>query len=197
VDNQKLLLQLVGRMADTTQPKTWARLGDCLDAIDRLKASGIGFVFAFRLDEASGHAIVVGLDLDGCRDPLTGDIKPWAKALEEFRTYTEISPSGTGLKLYGTIDRPIELAANKEVIQPANGAKAQQLEVYTTARFFALTGAHLDGTPDELCDVTEAFDHASCCPIQQAVGAAETRGFTPSAFSRSNAASTAGVSGNR
>jgi hypothetical protein len=158
-DGRKLPLQPNGWMADTTRPETWAKLGDCLDAIERLKASGVGFVLASHLDEASGHAIVVGIDLDGCRDPLTDEIKPWAQTLvEEFRTYTEVSPSGTGLKLYGTIDRPIELAAHKLVIQPDNGAKAQQLEVYTTARYFALTGAHLDSTPDELCDVTEAFE---------------------------------------
>jgi hypothetical protein len=158
-DGRKLPLQRTGRVADTTRAETWAELGECLDAVDQLNASGIGLVLASHLDEAGGHAIVVGIDLDNAIDPATGAIRPWAlEVVRDCNTYTETSPSGTGLKLYGTLDRPIELAAHKLVIQPENGAKPQQLEAYTTARFFALTGAHLDGTPDELGDVTEAFE---------------------------------------
>jgi hypothetical protein len=52
----------------------------------------------------------VGGDIEGCRDPKTGAIHPLALAIvRAFNTYTEISPSGTGLKLWecGTIVKAI------------------------------------------------------------------------------------------
>jgi hypothetical protein len=157
--NRKVPLQPNGKLASSTGPETWAPLDDCLAAVDRLKAAGVGFVLALRLDEAAGHAIIAVIDLDNAIDPATGAIRPWAlEVVRDCNTYTETSPSGAGLKIYGIIDRPIELAASKLVLQPANGSKAQQIEVFLDKRFLALTGAHLDGTPDELVDITEAFE---------------------------------------
>jgi hypothetical protein len=44
-----------------------------------------------------------GIDLDTCRDPKTGEIAPWAQEIiDRFQTYTEISPSQTGVKLFFT-----------------------------------------------------------------------------------------------
>jgi hypothetical protein len=42
---------------------------------------------------------VAGIDLDGCREGDT--ITPWAReVIERFDTYAEVSPSGTGVKLF-------------------------------------------------------------------------------------------------
>src|SRR3954468_8890542 len=77
---------------------------------------------------------------------------------QKISSYGEVSPSGTGVKVYLLAEQVPRLTANKLVIHPANGTgKAQQIEVYTTERFFCVTGQHLDGTPDEICDTTEAF----------------------------------------
>jgi len=52
---------------------------------------GIGFVFA-------DSGTVAGIDLDDCRDPDSGDLEGWADdLLDDVETFTEISPSGTGL----------------------------------------------------------------------------------------------------
>src|SRR3954468_14686466 len=78
---------------------------------------------------------------------------------QKISSYGEVSPSGTGVKVYLLAEQVPRLAANKLVVHPANGTgKAQQIEVYTTARYFALTGEHLDFTPDELTDATEALE---------------------------------------
>ncbi len=42
-----------------------------------------------------------GIDLDTCRDPGNGEIEPWAlEVIKRFGSYTEISPSGTGVKVF-------------------------------------------------------------------------------------------------
>lgn len=56
---------------------------------------GDGIAFVFTADDC-----FVGIDLDSCRDPLTGTISDWAQQIvDEFPTYTEVSGSGTGLHL--------------------------------------------------------------------------------------------------
>jgi putative DNA primase/helicase len=43
----------------------------------------------------------VGIDLDGCRDPQTGVIEPWAlEVVRLLDSYTEVSPSGRGLHIW-------------------------------------------------------------------------------------------------
>jgi primase-polymerase (primpol)-like protein len=54
---------------------------------------GVGFVF-------SSDDPYVGIDLDGCRNPQTGYIEPWAlEIVRRLNSYTEISRSGTGLHI--------------------------------------------------------------------------------------------------
>src|SRR5262249_24216161 len=44
---------------------------------------------------------IVGIDLDCCRDPKTGTVDSWAQAIiDEVRSYTEVSPSGTGIRIF-------------------------------------------------------------------------------------------------
>src|SRR4051812_7527241 len=148
-----------GLPADTTKPSTWNTLAECEKALGRVAATGIGLVLAAERDAAAGLPPIVGVDLDGCRDPTTGEIEPWAlEIIRAFASYAEVSPSGTGVKLYAFADPAPELRANKLVVYPANGTgKAQQIELFTDKRYFAVIGEHLDYTPDEIVDATEAF----------------------------------------
>jgi len=87
---------------------------------------------------------MVGIDLDHCRNPETGEITPEAaERIKRLDTYTEISPSGTGVKMwvYGTM--------------PSFGHKKGDVEIYGSqvgktgpcGRFFTMTGHWLPGTP--------------------------------------------------
>jgi primase-polymerase (primpol)-like protein len=50
---------------------------------------------------------VVGIDLDGCRDPQTGAIAQWAEDLvEAANSYCEITPSQTGIRIWIVGDLP-------------------------------------------------------------------------------------------
>src|SRR2546421_250102 len=52
--------------------------------------AGVGIVFS------PAHELV-GVDLDGCRDPASGVLVPWAKEIvDQLQSLTTITPSGTG-----------------------------------------------------------------------------------------------------
>lgn len=83
----------------------------------------IGFVF-----DADGPFI--GVDLDDCRDPDTGEVEEWAAEIVDYLdSYTVVSVSGTGLHVYakGTLD---EATKNDQ----------RGVEMYDRDRFFSWTG---------------------------------------------------------
>jgi hypothetical protein len=81
-----------GRYASTTDSLTW---GAFEEAVRRAEEHGLGIGFVF----SSGDPFV-GVDLDKCRSPETGEIAPWAQEIiEEVDSYTEVSPSGTGVHI--------------------------------------------------------------------------------------------------
>src|SRR5215217_8484941 len=56
-----------GRRVDTTDMLSWCAFGEALDAVESGGYSGVGFVFC----SADPY---VGIDLDECRDPETGEL---------------------------------------------------------------------------------------------------------------------------
>src|SRR3954452_5151771 len=174
----KAPLRVNGQYADSTKASTWNTLAECEAALRSVRADGIGFVLAAERDQAAGRPAVVGGDLDGCRDPRTGAIEPRAReVIDALASYSEVSPSGTGVKVYLLADPVPRLGANKLVLAKANGhGKDLAIEVYVTGRYFALTGQHLDGTPDELVDATEAFERLAARIAGEAKKRGEGRG---------------------
>ena len=80
-----------GKKASSTNPQTWSTLDVALAAVDKYLYTGVGFVF-------TREGGIVGIDIDHCRDPESGALNEEATAiLVRARSYTEISPSGTGL----------------------------------------------------------------------------------------------------
>jgi putative DNA primase/helicase len=115
-----------GNLANTTNPKTWSTFDAAMRAYETRLVDGIGFVFAKKNR-------LVGIDLDHCRNVETGIIEPWAlKIIHSFRTYAELSCSGTGVHIIGsgTLAGP--------------GIKTAQVEMYDNARFFTMTGHRLE-----------------------------------------------------
>ena len=90
--------------------------------------SGVAFCFG---DEDP----YCGVDLDDCRDPATGTIKVGAwETIRELDSYTEVSPSGTGVKIWIRG-------------MPPRSGKRGGVEMYDHRRMFTATGWHLEGTP--------------------------------------------------
>ena len=114
-----------GRKASSTDLLTWSSFEDVLKAYEGGGYSGVGFVFC------SGDPYA-GVDLDGCRDPETGEIEAWAaKIVDELDSYTELSPSGKGLHIILKAKVPAPI-------------KHSELEMYSIERYFTVTGQVAD-----------------------------------------------------
>lgn len=134
--------------ASSTDPETWATFEDAVDHHERTDtdSDGLGFVF----DE---NGTVAGLDLDDCRDPDTGELEQWAAdLLDDVETFAEVSPSGTGLHLYGLGFVPD--GGNRADIPDAEG----HIEMYDGGRYFTVTGARVDDTPATVEQVNDEID---------------------------------------
>jgi hypothetical protein len=142
-----------GRNASTTNPTTWTSFNAVRKAVptpghDR----GLGFVFT---DEDP----YVGIDLDGCRDPNSGQIAGWAQSLiDSVASYTEVSPSQTGVKMI--VEGTLPQAGRKTEIKDVErlSFKAPAIEMYASARYFTITAEHLDGTPERIESRQAALD---------------------------------------
>jgi primase-polymerase (primpol)-like protein len=115
--------------ASSTAPADWVTFDEAVRY-----AQGAGLDGIMRAFEPSDG--MVGIDFDNCLDPETGELTP--EAAERVRradTYTEVSPSGTGVKMwvYGSL--------------PPYGRKRGDVEMYCAERFFTMTGQRLKGTP--------------------------------------------------
>lgn len=124
------------RGVDATKPSNWT---DFDTAKTVLQKAGYGLGFA--LGPVQDGPTFSGIDLDKCRDPQTGIIEPWALAwIRRINSYTEISPSGTGVKIFTIGSLPPE----------AKQGKVFKVEVYDRERYFTLTGHHLPSTPESV-----------------------------------------------
>jgi len=82
-----------GKAASVKNPDTWASFERAAKSLNKGEVDGIGFVF-------TEEDTIVGIDLDNCRDAKTGKIEQWAQdILDEIVSYSEVSPSGTGVHI--------------------------------------------------------------------------------------------------
>ncbi len=132
-----------GRFAKVTDRSTWTSLGEAEGTLlkhgDSLE--GVGFVF-------TEHDPFVGIDLDDVLDPRTKQLDPWAqKVIDSLNSYTEVSPSGTGVKAIVSADTTIR----------SRRRSSPGIEIYRTSRFFTVTGDVFDGH-SELRNGTQALN---------------------------------------
>lgn len=132
-----------GHKASSTNPNTWATYDVAVRAAKQRGHAGVGYVF-------SADDPYAGIDLDDCI--VDGALEPWAaEIVGTMQSYTEISPSGSGVKIWveGTIPSPITPT-------PVPGTSGK-IEMYDKARYFTVTGRLLDGTPSEIRNVNGAL----------------------------------------
>jgi putative DNA primase/helicase len=122
-----------GEAGNHSDAKTWGTFAEAVAAVKKYGHAGIGYVF-------SADDPYTGIDLDDCRDRLTGGIAPWAQQIIVLlSTYAEISLSETGVHL---IVRAV-LPEGRRRRSVEDGV----VEMYDTTRFFVVTGQHLEDTP--------------------------------------------------
>jgi KaiC/GvpD/RAD55 family RecA-like ATPase len=134
----KIPFQPNGSAASSTDEKTWSTIYDCMEVVANY--DGLGFVF-------SKDDPFIGVDLDGCISDSDGEIQDWAKdVIKTLGSYTEISPSGTGVKIFGMCNAPWTHRKKVELDEPVVSEKKRPgVEVYDSGRYFAVTSKRLKG----------------------------------------------------
>ena len=128
-----------GAACDAHFAPSW---NDFSTAVGIAESQGLGIGFVFNGDG------IVGIDLDDCRNPDTGSVKQWAAdIIAQLNTYSEVSPSGTGIKLFVRGELPTKF--DKQYAHPDHDG---EVEIYKSGRFFTVTGNRADGTPDDVQD---------------------------------------------
>lgn len=112
-----------GGNAQANNPDTWSDFQTALTVFQSGGYDGIGF-------ELSNNGIV-GIDLDHCINPETGEVDPEAlEMVERLDSYTEISPSGTGLHILAYGDIPTDGRNNRK----------RGIEMYKARHYLTVTG---------------------------------------------------------
>jgi len=112
-----------GGKAKADDPSTWGTFEQAKTYLEQHEnLAGIGYVF-------SADDPFCGIDLDKCRDAESGIIETDAqKIIEDFGSYTEISPSGRGVHII--------ISGKKE----GNKCRKDKIEIYDSERYFTVTG---------------------------------------------------------
>jgi hypothetical protein len=121
-------------------------LGVSLAEADAYCKKHEGFRIGLYIQEQETPDVVV-IDLDKCVTE-TGDVEPWAvEIVRGLNSYTEASPSGTGLHIF------------VRGVKPGTACR-RGIEIYSCARFVSLTGLHVAGTPDTIneCDLKPIYE---------------------------------------
>ncbi|WP_052728371.1 DUF927 domain-containing protein [Domibacillus tundrae] len=136
----KVLKQINGRNASVDKPETWTSFEAVQIAYNGGRFDGIGFVFSSDNEYA-------GIDIDGVvKDGQMSHEDEQAARFADMvhsLSYTELSPSGSGLHVI--FRTPLHME---------KGRKKSGKEIYTHNRFFTFTG-HVFGGMDEIHDVAE------------------------------------------
>lgn len=118
-----------------TDPKNFLTFDQAVNALEDNtpgNLAGIGLIF-------TGREPFSGVDIDSCITPMALSdaalTKQAREIVDRLDTYTEISPSGTGLRLIGRGKLP----------GGDNGGKCGDYEAYSAARFLTMTGRVFEG----------------------------------------------------
>lgn len=133
------------RKASSTNPATWADFEAARQAATVEGIDGIGFV-------VSANDPICGVDLDGCIGE-QGEIHPVAASIiERLASYTEVSPSGTGLHVF------VHARLSGSGRSTAKTPWRDKFEVYDRGRYLTVTGDHVAGTPATVEDRQDQLD---------------------------------------
>lgn len=127
-----------GEPAKANDPSTWGSYQAAAAAISGGRYRGLGFEFA----TDGGY---MGIDLDHVIDPETGEINPAALPIvQAFDSYTEYSPSGTGLHILIKVDSMEGIYTGKR-----NSQSPIDIEMYAKERYLTVTGNVYNDKPIE------------------------------------------------
>ena len=159
------------RHASTKDPGTWSTYAAALDVVKAGLADGISYMLT---PEDSFAAF----DLDHCRHAGSGSIDAWAQNfLDETRnTYSEVTPSGEGIRIWGLTGDGTEPMNRKFTLEIDGKPIAAEL-FRRTPKALTITGNRITSVR-ELANVDRAFDWAITWGERRKAAAAEAEAAT-------------------
>ena len=175
--------------ARSNDPTAWVSYSDAIILAQSAGAlKGFGFVV-----DGCRSADLIAIDIDGCRNPESGQITSWAQLLMDVlgNSYCEVTPSKKGLRLWITGVLPENAKSVFKLALSCGFGSKVQIEVYSDKKYFTMTGDHvasssktvLPATPqaiksflDTISDLVLKYPagvtlNASAQTIQKATGA--------------------------
>jgi hypothetical protein len=144
-----------GGPAKSDDPATWATRPQA-ELVARRFPNGPQGGIGIELGDLGGDLHLAGVDLDSCLTD--GKFEPWAQeVIARFDSYTEVSPSSTGAKIFFFLESAAVPAIRQAMgtdhgreWKRAGGDHPRAIELHISNRYFAVTGTHLAYTPDSL-----------------------------------------------
>lgn len=153
-----------GAASDSTDPGKWADYATAAAAVHPLGCRGLGFVLG---------GGIAGIDIDHCINLETGEVDPRALAIvDAMQSYTEVSPSGTGLHILFFGRKP-----GKACRRALGGGVG--LEMYDGGRYFTITGRSWHDPPLPLAERSDQAAEIYRKYLERAKPAASTAAQAP------------------
>ena len=145
--------------AKADDPRTW-NTRSAAESRARNIVNGRGGGIGIELGDLGNGLSLGGVDLDTCYNE-NGEMEAWAvSVIERLASYTEISPSETGAKIFfkyktGDLDRIRKMMGESKFgkqfkLSGAGKDHPPAIEVYLGNRYFATTEWHIKNTPNEI-----------------------------------------------
>lgn len=136
----KIPYSVNGSLASSVDENTWSHYDDVVNKRKQNPSYGVGFVLP--LDNS-----IVAVDIDHCLDEDFNIIdKKFQELVEKADSYTEISPSGTGVHVFFSVPETIKLERNRS-------KKCPGFEVYSSGRYMTFT-ENIYGKEKDVREVT-------------------------------------------
>ena len=132
--SKKPISAVTGNGAKSNDPRTWCSLKDALSFLSKRKGLA-GIVLAL-----TAYDNLIGIDIDHCIDDKGAISSTALEIIKLADSYTEISPSGHGIRILLRGELP--KGARKNTL---NG-----VEMYDSNRFLTITGNHLPTAPNSI-----------------------------------------------
>ncbi|OYR81696.1 hypothetical protein DJ71_13070 [Halorubrum sp. E3] len=145
------------KFVSAQDPDVWTSFETATDAIADRRDYGLAFNIP-DVDEYPDDPFVL-IDYDDARDPETGEVHPTVRDhIERAESYADVSTSGTGVHIFARGALPDGVKAIEAALPAVDGFDDAEIEVYDSARYSAMTGAHIAASPRRTTDAQGLLD---------------------------------------
>jgi AAA domain len=137
------------RHASTSEPSTWTNYTTALATVQAGRADGLSYIL-------TGDDPFGAIDLDHCRCTVTNSIDVWAQNYLQaaIHTYSEVTPSGEGIRIWGIADGD---PLNRKFTLEIDGKTIAAELFRCTNKALTITGCTLDPAVRELGDINKVI----------------------------------------